>query len=186
MAYRLSSILFILSILAYGLIQWKTSEKTQDQIIDGELISDFIAENLRSSIYSETGQRTHQIQADRMEHYPTLQLTRFELPFYTLYPKNSTPPWHVSAQEATLHKTNNVLLEDNVTISATEVDSFIERIECKTLTLDLNTNIITTDQKIIIYGKGFTIYGSGLMIDLNTTQMTLKTHDKTIYQQHAS
>ena len=185
MLYRLSSIVFILSILAYGLIQWKTSDEIQGHVIDGELVPDFIAENLRSNIYSDKGLRSHEVRADRMEHYPKLELTRFEQPYYTLFPKNSTSPWHVSAKEATLDKTNSVILENDVTIIATEQESLIERIECKTLTLDLNTNIISSEQKITIYGKGFTMYGSGLMIDLNTTQMTLKQHDKTIYQQPA-
>lgn len=69
---------------------------------------------------------------------------------------------------------------------ATSPDSLIQEINCKYLELDLNTNIISSDQTILIQGKDFTMYGSGLIIDLNTKQMTLTEHVQTIYKKTLS
>lgn len=65
---------------------------------------------------------------------------------------------------------------------STEPDSLIQEIHCKYLELDLNTNIISSDQTILVQGKNFTMYGSGLVIDLNTKQMALTEHVQTIFK----
>ena len=58
----------------------------------------------------------------------------------------------------------------------------IQEVHGKNLEMDLKTNIISSEQTILILGKGFTMYGSGLIVDLNTTQMTLTEHVQTIYK----
>jgi lipopolysaccharide export system protein LptC len=75
-----------------------------------------------------------------------------------------------------------VKLEDRVSLKATDTDSLIQEIHGKYLELDLNTNIISSEQTIYIKGKEFTMYGSGLIVDLNTKQMTLKQHVQTTYK----
>ena len=48
--------------------------------------------------------------------------------------------------------------------------------------IDLNTNIISSEKKIEIKGIDFTMYGTGLIVDLNTKQVTLTKHEQTIFQ----
>jgi len=74
------------------------------------------------------------------------------------------------------------MLENRVRLLATAPESLIKEIHCKYLELDLNTNIISSDQTVVIKGKDFTMHGSGLIIDLNTKQMTLTEHVQTIYE----
>lgn len=182
---RLNSLalfILILSALVYGIIEWRSTTDEQEDVINNELTPDFIAETLKSKIYTDTGKLSHTIEADRMEHYASLTLTHFELPNYTLHPKNSSEPWKLTANEATLHKNNRVILNNRVRLTATEEDSLIEEIHCKYLELDLNTNIISSEQTVMVIGKDFTMYGSGLIIDLNTKQMTLTEHVRTIYK----
>ena len=178
---RSALVIFLLGILAYALTEWRNVDKPINNEINTELTPDFIAESLKSAIYNKTGLLSHEIEADRMEHYAGLKFTNFEQPNYTLYPKNQTSPWHVQAKEATLYNSNRVILKRNVQITATEKNSLIQTIHCKSLEVDLNTNIISSKQDIVIHGKNFTMYGSGLIIDLNTTQMTLTKHVQTIY-----
>lgn len=183
---RWTLVIFILSALIYSLTLWKDGHIKPTNAIDTELTPDFIAEALKSAIYDQEGKLSHEIEADRMEHYSELEFSHFELPIYTLYPKNSLSPWHVKAKEATLYNNNRVTLKNDVSITSTEPDSLVQEIHCKALELDLNTNIISSDQDIIIYGKDFTLYGSGLIIDLNTTQMTITKHAQTIYKKSNS
>jgi lipopolysaccharide export system protein LptC len=173
----------LLSALVYGIIEWRSASIEEDTLIVDEQRPDFIAEKLQSKIYSELGKLSHTIEAERMEHYSDLAVSYFELPNYTLYPQKEGQPWKVSAQEATLYKDNRVELKSQVQIKATEADSLIKEIRCKAIALDLKTNIITSEQTVVVVGKDFTMYGSGLIIDLNTKQMTLTKHERTIYKE---
>jgi lipopolysaccharide export system protein LptC len=184
---RLNSLalfVLLLSALIYGIIEWRSASIEQDTLIVDEQRPDFIAEQLQSKIFSDLGQLSHTIRAERMEHYSDLEVSYFELPNYTLYPQKEGQPWKVSAQEATLYKDNRVELKNQVHIKATEIDSLIKEIRCKTIALDLKTNIISSEQSVVVVGKDFTMYGSGLIIDLNTKQMTLTQHERTIYKKH--
>lgn len=167
-------------------MDWLTENKHNENAIDNNLTPDFIAEILKSDIYNKSGKLTYAISADRMEHYADLEVTYFEFPEYTLYPKNNTLPWKMSAKEGTLYSNNRVVLENRVLLEATDENSLIQKIHGKSLELDLTSNIISSEQAIFIQGKGFTMYGSGLIVDLNTTQMTITEHVQTIYKKDNS
>ncbi len=175
-------LVLLLSVMIYGIIEWRSSLVEQKAVIDDELAPDFIAETLNSTTFTKTGQLSHTIKADRMEHYSGLAVSHFELPHYTLHPKHNASPWQLSANEAILYKDNRVVLNNKVRLTATAQNSLIEEIHCKYLELDLTTNIISSEQAVLVIGKDFTTYGSGLIIDLNTKQMTLTEHIRTIYE----
>lgn len=183
---RWAIVIFVFSAFIYGVTQWRQANQTKNDVIDSAETPDFIAESLKSAIYSDDGILSHEIQADRMEHYTHLKLTHFERPNYTLYPKNSDSPWYVSAKEATLYDNNNVILKNTIRITSTQADSLVREIHGKKLTLDLNTNIISSEQAVTVYGNSFTMIGTGLVIDLNTKQMTLTEHDQTTYEKNNS
>ncbi|MEI6895439.1 MAG: LPS export ABC transporter periplasmic protein LptC [Colwellia sp.] len=181
----LTLFVLLLSALIYGIIEWRSASIQGDTVIVDEHRPDFIAEKLKSKIYSATtGQLSHTIEADRMEHYADLEVSYFEQPNYTLYPQEGNKPWTVSAHEATLYKNNRVELKTQVKIRATDVESLIKEIYCKKIALDLKTNIISSEQAVVVVGKNFTMYGSGLIINLNTKQMTLTQHERTIYKKN--
>jgi lipopolysaccharide export system protein LptC len=184
--YSLSAFVLFLCFITYSVIEWRSAQVNGVGTIDQQLEPDFIAESLASSIYNSRGKLSHIINAQRMEHYAALEFTHFEYPKYTLYPKNKTKPWKLSAKEATLYSNNRVILETRVRLVAADKNGLIQEINCKYLELDLNTNIITSDQTVMIQGKDFIMYGSGLIIDLNTTQMTLTEHVQTIYKKNPS
>ena len=184
--HTLALLVLLLGAMAYGIVEWRSSQVLPGEDVAQDLVPDFIAEALKSDVYVETGQLSHAIVADRMEHYSKLEVTHFELPNYTLHPKNSESPWQLSAKEATLYKNNRVILNNRVHLKATDEDSLIQEIHCKYLELDLKTNIISSEQTVMVQGKDFTMYGSGLIIDLNTKQMTLTEHVRTIYKKTES
>lgn len=180
--YAISLLFFVLSAISYSFVRWHNANNQVNQVKDKLINPDFIAESLKSEIYDKLGKLFYVIDAKRMEHYSATEVTYFELPEYTLYPKNSKNPWIMSANKGTLNKNNRVKLEDRVSLKATNNNSLIQEIYGKYLELDLNTNIISSEQSIYIKGRGFTVYGSGLIVDLNTKQMTLKQHVQTTYK----
>lgn len=183
--YSIALAILAISTIAYFGFVWQQQDNTTTQAINEELIPDFIAESLRSELFNKQGQLSVSVNAQRMEHYGDLDFTHFEFPEYTLYPANGEP-WTITANEATLQDDNRIILESRVLLQATDKSSLIQQIHCKYLELDLNTNIISSDQTILIQGKDFTMYGSGLIVDLNTTQMTLTEHVQTIYKKSRS
>ena len=180
--YGLAAFVLLMCYITYSAIEWRSANVNHDKTIDQQLEPDFIAESLASTIYNKKGQLSHIIDAQRMEHFANLEFTHFEYPQYTLYPKSKSKPWKLSAKEATLYSNNRVILEGRVRLIATDETSLIKEINCKYLELDLNTNIISSDQTVMIQGKDFIMYGSGLIVDLNTKQMTLTEHVQTIYK----
>lgn len=173
---------FLFALASYGLLQWYSAKEETSNVLQSANKPEFIAENLNSDIYKASGALSYNVEAQRMEHYAQLAVTHFEYPQYTLYPKNNKPTWQVSANEGTLYNNNRVKLQNRVRLIATDEDSLIQEVHGKNLEMDLKTNIISSEQTILILGKGFTMYGSGLIVDLNTTQMTLTEHVQTIYK----
>ncbi|MDO6444789.1 LPS export ABC transporter periplasmic protein LptC [Colwellia sp. 1_MG-2023] len=180
--YIVSLLFFIFSVVSYIVIEWHQNSNQVSNAIDNKVSPDFIAESLNSETYNNTGQLSYIIDANRMEHYSELAVTHFEFPKYTLYPKNTDSPWKISANEGTLYNSNRVKLESKVALIATDSESLIQEIHGKYLELDLNTNIISSEKKIEIKGIDFTMHGTGLIVDLNTKQVTLTKHEKTIFQ----
>ena len=180
--YSATIAFFLFAIATYGLIEWYSAKEVDTSVLDNSNEPEFIAENLNSDIYQDAGNLSYVVEAQRMEHYEQLEVTHFEYPRYTLYPKNNKPTWQVTANEGTLYNNNRVRLENRVRLIATDKESLIQEVHGKNLEMDLKSNIISSEQTILILGKGFTMYGSGLIVDLNTTQMTLTEHVQTIYK----
>lgn len=177
---------FIFSFFIYGIIEWQNEKDTDVASVNNEITPDFVAEKLTSYIYNEKGNLSHVIEADRMEHFSELAITKFELPKYTLYPEDKSPQWYINAKEGILNHQNNVRLNNRVLVTATDENSLIKEVHGKYFELDLSTNIISSDQTIVIQGNDFTMYGSGLIVDLNTTQMTMTEHVQTVYKKNSN
>jgi len=177
---------FLLAVTTYGLLEWYGAQEKTSNILNTADSPEFIAEKLNSDIYQASGALSYNVEAQRMEHYAQLEVTHFEYPRYTLYPRNNKATWQISANEGTLYNNNRVKLKNRVRLIATDTDSLIQEVHGKNLEMDLKTNIISSEQTILILGKGFTMYGSGLIVDLNTTQMTLTEHVQTIYKKTKS
>jgi len=180
--YSLTLVFFIIAGAVYGIIEWQNASAPQRQTIDTNITPDFIAENLHSNVYKSKGSLAYVVDAQRMEHYADLNITNFEFPQYTLHPKNNAPTWKVTANEGILYNNSRVKLENRVRLLATDPNSLLQEVQGKYFELDLRSNIISSDQDIKIIGKGFTIDGKGLIVDLNTNQMTLTKHVKSIYE----
>jgi len=186
---KFNGLIFVLTLcsaLIYGIIEWRAANTNETDSIKNELSPDYIAETLKSNIYDKSGKLSYVINAQRMEHYAKLEVTHFEFPKFTLFPKNKDFPWEISANEATLYGDNRVILENHVRLLATDKQSIVREISGKHIELNLNTNIISSEQSIEIIGKDFTEQGSGLIVDLNTKKMTLNEHAQTIFKKTSS
>ena len=184
--HTLSTIVFALALVIYGYLQWqKSNAPIAVQVIDLDT-PDFIAKRLSSSQFDSEGKLTHTIFAESMSHFSKKNQTLFQKPKYTIYPDDDKPSWHISANQGTLVGNEQLTLSDKVLLVSSDQNSFISEIQGKQLILDLKNKIITSEQTILLKGNDFTMYGSGLNVDINTTEMTLNEHVQTIFKKHDS
>ncbi|GLP95828.1 LPS export ABC transporter periplasmic protein LptC [Paraferrimonas sedimenticola] len=135
---------------------------------------DFIATQLKSRVYDETGKLNSRVQARSMEHYQALNLTIFERPTYSLYPNEGQSHWQLGANIGTLYNdTQQVMLEDQVVINAISPNEPIKSINTSYIELSLGDMIMTSNRSLTIQGDDFELQGLGLKADLNANTVNL-------------
>ncbi|TKB47892.1 LPS export ABC transporter periplasmic protein LptC [Thalassotalea mangrovi] len=180
--HTISTVIFAVALAIYGYIQWQNANTLDALMATDEELPEFIASDLRTSRFDADGNLTHTIYAQQMQHYADSEETLFQYPSYTLYPNDGTTPWNISANNGKLIANRELILERRVRAVAEQQDNFISEIHSKALQLDLINNTISSEQTIMIKGRDFTMYGSGLFVDIDTTKMTINEHVQTIYK----
>lgn len=145
---------------------------------DAELIPNYQAVNLNSKLYDKEGKLSHQMAAEKMEHFEELGFTVFTQPVYTLY-LDSGEPWQVTAREATLHDDNRIQLENNVKIVNLRTEEFVREIKTEFIEINLQDKTLVSDQMVEINGLDYSVSSVGLFGDLNTQQYEFKEHVQT-------
>ncbi|MBV7316156.1 LPS export ABC transporter periplasmic protein LptC [Shewanella sp. NIFS-20-20] len=173
---------FSAALILYWQVQVKRSAK-DSQAASSLIQPDFVADDLKSVEFTESGKVSSRVSASHMEHYNQTQMTYFTNPVYQVYPDTGEGQWHLYASQGSLDKlSGKVVLENNVIIDAIEPNEPIQRLTTSYLELDLNTMIMTSDEPIYIKGSGFTVTGKGLYADLNTQTIELKSQIEGTYE----
>ncbi|MGX5913152.1 LPS export ABC transporter periplasmic protein LptC [Aliidiomarina sp. Khilg15.8] len=186
MNWRIALILSTLAVVLVLLFWRPFADKEEDQpLLDTEQLQpDFIAEGLFTRIFSAEGDLQHRIESTRMAHYSVIGLTELTQPTYrsTITLSNgSTEQWHVRADKGSYFDDDRLLLEDNVRITNEDGRSYIQAIETDSLTIDTLTQVISTDDMVLIYGPQFEVSGQGMRANLESQQLELSQHVQTIY-----
>ena len=177
-------IAIIVLFAAALLLTWRSMQLKDEEINTGNGLyqPDFTAENLISRIYSDKGHLNAEVQAEYMEHYQSLALTRLKQPVYLLYPENSDGQWQIQARAGQLSDGRHVVLENDVIITAIEPNEPLKTLTTSYLELDLETMIMTSNRRIDGQGEDFEIHAAGLWADLNLNQIELKSQVNAIYE----
>jgi lipopolysaccharide export system protein LptC len=142
------------------------------------LVPNYSAVNLNSKLYDKDGKLSHQVVADKMEHYEDLGFAVFDNPVYTLY-LDDGEPWQVTASEATLTDDNSIKLEKNVKIVNLRSQEYVKQITTEYIRINLLEKTLFSDQLVEISGVDYTVKSIGLEGDLMTQQYELKKHVQT-------
>lgn len=145
---------------------------------DGILVPNYQAVKLNSMLYDESGKLSHQVLADKMEHYQELGFTIFENPVYTIY-LDDGEPWQVTASEGTLHSNKRIQLEKNVKIVNLRSQEFVKEIKTQYIEIDLQDKTLSSDQIVSISGTNYMVTSLGIFGNLSTQQYELKDHVQT-------
>ncbi|WP_371188043.1 LPS export ABC transporter periplasmic protein LptC [Thalassotalea maritima] len=184
--HYVSIALFVLALSIYGYLQYQQSSQMPEPLIDPVDEPAFIAEQLSSSQYDSDGNLKHTIYADQMTYFEQSKQANLLTPAYTIYPDDGSAIWTLSADKGFLGNDNILILQDRVRLVSDDKNAYVSEVAGEHLQLDLTSNIITSEQTIYLKGKGFTMHGSGLHVDINTTKLTLKEHVQTVFNKNDS
>lgn len=154
------------------------SEKSIDSEAMNDLIPEFTAKFLHQELFDSEGNLEQQVFSHKMEHYADLSLTHFKQPEFTIYQDNK-PFWRISAQLGNMQD-GLLLLEGSVTMLQISDNALVNSITTEYLEINLNTNIVSTDNEITIKGENTIIVGKGLIADLERQTLSLVNHVQTI------
>lgn len=142
------------------------------------VVPNYQAINLNSMLYDKEGKLSHQVVADKMEHYEDLGFAVFDNPVYTLY-LDDGEPWQVTATEGTLSDNNSIELEKNVKIVNLRSEEYVKQITTEYIKINLQDKTLFSDQLVEISGTDYRVKSIGLNGDLTTQQYELTQHVQT-------
>ncbi|MFC0117753.1 LPS export ABC transporter periplasmic protein LptC [Pseudoalteromonas xiamenensis] len=154
-------------------------QAAQDDKQDVLAQPDYIAMDLRQSMYNNEGQLTHTVNAIKVEMFQELGFSHFQSPTFTLY--NQQQNWQLTANEATLYENNTLILEGDVVATNMDNTSMISHINAAHIRVDITNKKMLSEQPVVVSGPNLTITGQGLLADLKTDTIELNNHTRTIY-----
>ena len=148
---------------------------------DAALLPNYEAKNLSSKLFDKEGRLTHQVSAEKMEHFDMLGFVNFTQPEYTIYLQEDGSRWQLTADEGTFYDDNRIELVSSVEIRNLQTEDYIQTISTNFIEIDLLTKTITSDQPLVITGTNVIINGIGFDANLETQKYELKNHVQTEY-----
>lgn len=145
-----------------------------DNLIKQQGTPDYTGDKMSTQVYDLAGKPQYYAEAQEIKRYEETERTEFIRPFVNLFDKDSAQKmWKVSADDAEITKEKMLHLVGNVKLEALDPASRLQKIETDSLTVDLNTQDITTDSAVKSQGLGFTTTGVGLKGNLKEQVATL-------------
>jgi len=173
--------LVVLAFVVVSLILWMPALRDADNEKDDfeqELRPEFTAKLLHQELFDKKGQLSQEVFSQKMEHFAELQLTHFEFPEFIIY-QDLKPFWRLSAQIGNMQD-GILTLDQDVKMVQLSENALVESIQTEYLEIDLDSNMVSTDNVIQIEGQRMTVIGNGMNADLNLGKVTLTEHVETI------
>ena len=140
---------------------------------------DYIATELKQTVFNSDGKISHKVSATKMEQYQDLGFTHFTAPVFTLYSKNGI--WEISAAEATLYESKKLILEVNVEAVNLDKTAMLQNIKADYIEVDITHSTMQSERPVEITGPNILITGKGLIANFESEVIELINHTQTIY-----
>lgn len=174
-------LIILLGFILVSLLWWfptfeNNNSGGQEELDD--LVPEYSTTFLHQEMFNEEGNLEQEVFSHKMEHYADLSLTHFKQPEFILY-QGDKPFWRISAKIGNMQD-GLLLLESTVRMIQVTDSDLVNTITTEYLEINLDTNIVSTDNDIKIEGKNVTVQGKGLTADLERGTLSLVNHVKTI------
>jgi lipopolysaccharide export system protein LptC len=145
----------------------------------------YIADDVKSNHYDETGFNDYRIYADKMTSYPEDDIAIFEAPNITVFIKDKQTQaitvWKFSSVTGTLEKKNKLLLSDDVLIENLSKDQLVQKMLTNKAIIMLDHKEITSELKVTWTGPQVQQEGVGMWASMVTKEMKLYSNIKAVY-----
>lgn len=182
MNIRLNVILLCIVAVLGG---WYYSQQTTDnlgldQLIKKEGEPEYTGKQMSTTVYDLTGKPQYFAESQEIKRFESTERTEFLKPLLNLFDKETAlKQWKVTADYAEVTKEKILNLRGNVRIESLDPTSRLQKIETETLSVDLNTQDISTQSVVKSQGLGFITTGTGLTGNLKKQVATLLKDVKT-------
>ncbi len=182
MNIRLNVILLCIVAILGG---WYYSQQANDnqgldQLIKKEGEPEYTGNQMSTMVYGLDGKPQYFAESQEIKRFETTERTEFLKPLLNLFDKDTAlKQWKVTADYAEVTKEKMLNLRGNVRIESLDPTSRLQKIETDTLSVDLNTQDISTQSVVKSHGLGFTTTGTGLTGNLKKQIATLTKDVKT-------
>ncbi|MBF0784267.1 LPS export ABC transporter periplasmic protein LptC [Muribacter muris] len=176
MNLRLNLLLLVIVAILGGWYysQQQTAQTGLENLIKKEGEADYTGNQMTTMVYDIAGKPQYFAKAQEIKRYEVTERTEFFKPFLDLFDRETAlKQWKVSADYAELTKTKQLNLQGNVKIESLDPQSRLQKIETDKLSVDLNTQDISSESVVKSQGSGFTTTGRGLTGNLKKQVATL-------------
>lgn len=178
---------FITLVLLLGaliLVGLKLSDFNQDEnssSIPSNSSQVYIAIETKTLVYNELGQLSHELLADKAINDAGSNTSTLTAPILFIFNDTGLPEFKVSADKALIDENKYLFLENNVKVTGLIPGTILEMLTTPSAFIDLNTQDISSHEKVNIQGKGFVSTGNGLKGNIKAQQADLLNNVKSIY-----
>lgn len=176
---------FILLLIAAVLGGWYFSQQTPEKDALADLIKkegepDYTGNKMQTSVFDVDGKPQYFAIADNIKRYENTDRTEFVKPLVNLFDKvTALKQWQVTAEKAEITTEKILNLSGKVKIESLDPTSRLQKLETEQLSVNLNTQDVSSDVLVKSKGLGFTTEGTGLKGNLKQQVATLLKDVKT-------
>ncbi|WP_320411727.1 LPS export ABC transporter periplasmic protein LptC [Candidatus Blochmanniella camponoti] len=171
-------IIFLSFIIKKSLIMFNTSlhPLTQNDICTHQ------GNDVTINVYSKTGQLKFKLTAHCIQHFSNQRITWFICPSIIAFDDKNIPKWKIIANQAKLSCEETLHLYGYVYINNLVHDGYFQSIITNQATINLITQDIMSNEKVIIHGHYFYSVGMKMHANLHTQTAKLFDNAQTCYE----
>ncbi|CAJ0993351.1 LPS export ABC transporter periplasmic protein LptC [Pantoea sp. Nvir] len=185
-------ITLILALIALLLLGWNLTSKDESSALSAtkNQTSTYISMNSNTIIYNTEGALIYRITSDKITYFTVNKVSWFHNPAITTYDEHQVPNWSARADTARLSNDHMLYLYGHVEVNTLMHNSQLQFIKTDSARVSLISQNVTSNDKVIFFGRGFRSAGMKMCGNLKkkTAQLIgkVKTYYeiKNIHQQH--
>lgn len=177
-------LIFLLSLVALGLIGWNLAGNNTDEPIINAIDSsqpNYQTDDSVTLVYNLAGDLAYKLVSEKIDNYTNEKVTWFVKPVLTTYNQSGVPTWIMSSHKAKLTNDRVLYLYEDVFVSSLSADSQIQRITTQSAVINLVTQDVSSDDRVTIIGQGLNSTGLKMRGNLRNRTAELIEDVKTYY-----
>ncbi|MAM71278.1 MAG: LPS export ABC transporter periplasmic protein LptC [Gammaproteobacteria bacterium] len=173
-----SLLLLALFFVLFYLLNTATEEPA-DPVITGSRFEqefDYYMSTVDSTRFNAEGESRYRLQAERIVHFPSPELTTIDAPQLVIY-EGQSGPWFLSAAYGTIEQDleraeEKLELSENVLVQHTDNNGETYSIYTEALTIYLDSRYLITESDVLMETENREISSQGMTADLMTKHLT--------------